>query len=81
MAREAAKKGMEESKRESVKKDLESQKSTMKVQCKLKTNVFNVNIEEMIKSGMKVTTVGTDGQIITGIATVPADKSGCCVIF
>lgn len=69
MAREAAKKGMEESKKESVKKEQETLKSTMKVQ------------QEMIKSGMKVTTVGSDGQIITGIATVPADKSGCCVIF
>jgi uncharacterized membrane protein len=72
---------MEESKKESVKKEQESLKSTMKVQCKFYLNFLSLIIEEMIKSGMKVTTVGTDGQIITGIATVPADKSGCCVIF
>lgn len=36
IARQAAKKGMEESKKESVKKEQESLKSTMKVQCKFK---------------------------------------------
>ena len=35
----------------------------------------------MIKSGMKVSTVTADGTVITGISTVPVDKSGCCSIF
>lgn len=81
IARQAAKKSMEESKKEVVKKEQESIKSTIKVQCKIFLNSLNYFIEDMIKSGMKVTSEGADGQVITGIATVPAEKAQCCCIF
>jgi|LauGreDrversion4_2_1035121.scaffolds.fasta_scaffold55837_8 hypothetical protein len=52
---------MEESKKEVAKKEQESINSTMKVQCKIFLNSLNYFIEDMIKSGMKVTSVGADG--------------------
>lgn len=75
MARKNAKKEIEESKKVEDKKDQLKRQTTEKAE------------KEMKKAGVistekkTVTIVKEDGTVVTGIATVPTTKTGCCNVF